>query len=191
VALWGGLVPDSVEHLDELAAAGVVGFKAFACPSGWDDFPAIDVATLVAGFDAARRHDVPLALHCELADLGHTAHSEVAAVRWAASRADGARLHVVHVSAAAAVDEARRWPNVTVETCPHYLALTTTDDPHARCTPPIRDAANQQALWQHVIDGAVDTIASDHSPCPPERRGAWAGVAGVETTLAVLLSSGR
>jgi len=191
VALWGGLVPGSVDHLDDLAAVGVVGFKAFACPSGWDDFPAIDEPTLVAGFAAARRHGLPLALHAELEPLGHTAESEVAAIGWAASRADGARLHVVHVSAAAAVDEARRWPNVTVETCPHYLALTTTADPHARCTPPIRDAANQEALWRHVLDGAVDAIASDHSPCPPERRGEWAGVAGVETTLAVLLSSGR
>ena len=52
-ALWGGLVPGDVDRLDELADRGVVGFKAFMCPSGMDDFPAADDETLRAGMARA------------------------------------------------------------------------------------------------------------------------------------------
>jgi allantoinase len=135
-----------------------------------------------------------------LAALGHTVESEVEAIRWAAGLAtqQGAHLHVVHASSAAAVDEARRWPGVTTETCPHYLVLTDTDaariGPLALCAPPVRDAANQAALWDRVVAGSIDCIASDHSPCPPARKhGAepWMGVTGVETVLPALLSTRR
>jgi allantoinase len=200
VAMWGGLVPGSVGALDSMLDAGVIGFKAFACPSGWDDFPATDQATLATGFAFAASAGVPVAVHCELAEMGHTPDSEVAAVRWAAglARQAGARLHVVHASAAAAVDEARRWPNVTVETCPHYLVLDSkeavTIGPAARCSPPIRSAANREALWDRLLGGEVDCVASDHSPCPPAlRQGSqpWSGIDGVGMVLPLLLSSGR
>jgi allantoinase len=200
VAFWGGLVPGANGNLDELVAAGAVGFKAFACPSGWDDFAAVDEPTLVTGLRVAARHDVPVALHCELASLGHSVESEIEAIKWAGALAaqKNARLHVVHISSAAAVDEAHRWRGVTTETCPHYLTLTDADaaavGAMALCAPPVRDATNQAALWDRVLGGAVDCIASDHSPCPPTRKeGAdpWMGVSGVETTLPVLLSTGR
>ena len=200
VAVWAGLVPQALAHLDDLVRAGAVGFKAFACPSGWDDFPACDEATLAAGMAAAARLDVPVAVHCELEPLGHGADSEVAALRWAARLAAGARarLHAVHVSAAAAVDEARRWPRVTVETCPHYLVLDDLDaariGPAAHCNPPIRDAGNRAALWERLLGGAIDVVASDHSPCPPSWKAApdpWAGIDGVGLTLPLLLSDQR
>lgn len=200
VAIWGGLVPSSVPDLDAMADAGVCGFKAFACPSGWDDFPAADEETLAAGMAVAARRNLPVAVHCERESLGHSAFSEVAALRWAAELAAdaGARLHVVHVSAAAAVDEAQWWPDVTVETCPHYLLL---DDhaaeeigPAAHCKPPIRDAANRSRLWEHLKQGAIDVVASDHSPCPPALRNGptpWAGIDGVGLALPLLLTDGR
>ena len=200
VAVWGGLVPASVDDLEGMAAAGVVGFKAFACPSGWEDFPAVDEATLAAGLAAGARLDLPVALHCELEPLGHTAASEVAAVSWAArlAAAAGARLHVVHVSAAAAVDEARLWPGVTVETCPHYLLLDEGEaaviGATAYCNPPIRDLDNQERLWHRLLSGAIDLMASDHSPCPPRlKAGAspWAGIDGVGLALPLLVSDGR
>jgi allantoinase len=197
VAMWGGLVPSSVGALGEMLEAGVVGFKAFGCPSGWDDFPAADTATLAAGMAVAAAEGVPVAVHCELASQGHTVASEVAAVRWAAglAHAAGARLHVVHCSAVEAVDEARRWPGVTVETCPHYLVLDDSSaDPRARCFPPIRSAGNRDQLWERVAGGMVDCVASDHSPCPPELREGpepWGGIDGVGMVLPLLLSSGR
>ena len=196
VAMWAGLVPGSVGELAAMAEAGAAGFKAFACPSGWDDFPPVDDASLATGCSVAAAHDVPVAVHCERPDLASGPDTEVVAVRWAAAIAAeaGARLHVVHASARGAVEEARRWPRVTVETCPHYLALTEDDaeaiGSRARCSPPIRDAENRDRLGVLLRTGAIDWVASDHSPSPPELKdGAdpWAGISGVQLTLPVLL----
>ena len=52
-ALWGGLTPLNLDRLEELAERGVVGFKAFMCDSGIDDFPAADDDTLHAGMAQA------------------------------------------------------------------------------------------------------------------------------------------
>ena len=200
VALWGGLIPASVTELDAMAAAGVAGFKAFACPSGWDEFPASDEATLALGLAAGARLGLPVAVHCELSELGHSVESEVAAVRLAARLATAARahLHVVHTSAAEAVDEARAWPGVSVETCPHYLFLDAAAaleaGAAAHCHPPIRGGDNAAQLWERLRLGMIDTVASDHSPCPPalkEGPAPWAGVDGVGLTLPLLLSDGR
>jgi allantoinase len=199
VALWAGLVPGSVGNLAAMADEGAAGFKAFACPSGWEDFPAVDDASLRAGCEIGAAYDLPVAVHCELPGFGPGPESEVAAVRWSAGIAaeHGARLHVVHASAVETVDEARRWPGVTVETCPHYLAIDSNEAAliggRARCNPPIRDAANQHGLWERLRRGAIDWVASDHSPCPPELREGplpWAGVSGVELTIPVLLDAG-
>jgi allantoinase len=196
VAMWAGLVPGSVGDLAAMAEAGAAGFKAFACPSGWDDFPPVVDASLATGCSIAAAFDVPVAVHCERPDLASGHDTEVAAVRWAAAIAAeaGARLHVVHASARGAVEEARRWPRVTVETCPHYLALTDAEaeciGPRARCSPPIRDAANRDRIGVLLRTGAIDWVASDHSPSPPELKDGpdpWAGISGVQLTLPVLL----
>lgn len=116
------------------------------------------------------------------------------------------RAHVVHVSCAeglAAVDAARtKGVAITAETCPHYLAFSEEDferiGPPLKCAPPIRDAATREALWQEVLDGRVDFIGSDHSPCPAadKKKGeddiwqAWGGVAGIQATLPVLMTEG-
>jgi len=193
VALWGGLVPSSVGELEAMAAAGVAGFKAFACPSGWDDFPPIDDKSLSSGLAVAARLGLPVAVHCELEALGHTVESEASAVGWAARLAAdaGAHLHVVHASSAAAVDAARRWPGVTIETCPHYLTLEASAQPESRCFPPLRDAHERERLWSRVSRGDIDSVASDHSPCPPERRPTWAGIDGAGMTIPLLLSTSR
>ena len=153
-AFWGGLVPGSIEHMDELAACGVVGFKAFMADSGIDDFPACDDLTLYEGMCRAAVLGLPVAVHAESAvivrELGLRAlaagrtgmadfaasrpvAAEVAAVANALAIAGEARcaLHIVHVSsgrAAVLVAEARAaGADVTCETCPHYLALTAED----------------------------------------------------------------
>ncbi|MDP9365061.1 MAG: amidohydrolase family protein, partial [Chloroflexota bacterium] len=59
VALWGGLVPGNVDRLDELAACGVVGFKAFMSRSGTADFPAADDRTLYEGMRRAAALGLP------------------------------------------------------------------------------------------------------------------------------------
>ncbi len=202
-ALWGGLVPRNAGALNPLLDAGVVGLKAFLCDSGWPEFPASTPAALDRGMRAAAAADVPVAVHCEDPVLfqqdgrDRPEASEVAAVATAgvAAARHGARLHVVHCSSSGAVEESRRWPGTTVETCPHYLAL---DDqaaarigPDAQCCPPVRDESTRLEMVRAAMDGSIDTIASDHSPCPPENKegdAPFAGVSGVQTTLSVLLS---
>ncbi|HWE64680.1 MAG TPA: amidohydrolase family protein, partial [Chloroflexota bacterium] len=64
-ALWGGLVPGNVDRLEELAARGVIGFKAFMASSGIDDFLAVDDATLYAGMTCAAQLGRIMAVHAE------------------------------------------------------------------------------------------------------------------------------
>jgi allantoinase len=153
-AFWGGLVPGGVEQMDELAACGVVGFKAFMTDSGNDDFPACDDLTLYDGMCRAGRLGLPVAVHAENAVMvrelgrralaaGKTAMADFLASRPVAAEVEaiasalalageaGCALHIVHVScgsAAALVADARAaGADVTCETCPHYLALTAED----------------------------------------------------------------
>ena len=152
--LWGGIVPGDVDRLDELADRGVVGFKAFMCPSGMDDFPMADERTLARGMERAAALGLPVAVHAEdptvtepLAERARTegrtgmrdylasrpVEAEVAAIRTALALADeaGCSLHVVHVSSGSGVREvieARvRGVDATCETCPHYLTLDEDD----------------------------------------------------------------
>lgn len=198
-ALWGGLTPEAVPRAGDLLAAGAVGLKAFACDSGWDDFPAVDEASLLAGLRAVASTGGVVALHAELPVGAREgmADIETPVVAWAGRLAAeaSARLHVVHVSSADAVLEASRWPGLTVETCPHYLCLDAEEAAGigAVCNPPIRDRANQARLWKAVSAGLVHSIASDHSPCSAAMRTGpdpWAGLSGVQTLLPVLLTGG-
>jgi allantoinase len=154
VALWGGLVPGGIDALDELAARGVVGFKAFMCSSGIDEFPGVDDLTLLEGMCRAASLGLPVAVHAESEAItaglakraraaGRTrmrdflasrpAVAELQAIARAISLAEesGCSLHVVHVSTGrgvALVAAARAGGvDVSCETCPHYLVLTDED----------------------------------------------------------------
>ncbi len=131
--------------------------------------------------------------------------AELEAIERAAlfARETGARLHIVHISSGrgvvAAAEARARGTDVSIETCPHYLFFTEDDLERlgalAKCAPPLRKAADLNQLWEEVMRGTVDIVASDHSPAPPHMKGAdfaqaWGGVAGVQSTLAVLLERG-
>ncbi len=117
-------------------------------------------------------------------------------------RATGARTHVVHHSAATALPllraaRAEGLP-LSAETCPHYLHFTAEAIPDGatpfKCAPPIRDAANREALWRALAEGVLELVASDHSPCSPNLKGleagdflaAWGGVSGLQLALPVV-----
>ncbi len=211
-ALWGGLTPDNLDHLEELAERGVVGFKAFMCDSGIEDFRAADDDTLHAGMAKAAALGLPVAVHAErparlttpdgtdwrafVASRPVEAELEAIEVAIAIARETGCSLHVVHVSSGAGVELVARAEGVTCETCPHYLMLTEDDldelGTRAKCAPPLRGAADREALWRHAEAGRIAFVASDHSPCPPALKdqpftAAWGGIAGVQTTLGLLL----
>jgi allantoinase len=226
-AFWGGLVPGSVGRLPELAALGVVGFKAFMCPSGIDDFEAADDATLRQGMMLAAEVDLPVAVHAESAEItarlaaeaaaegrrgwrdytrSRPVEAELEAIARALALAEetGCSLHVVHVSSGGGVRlvaEARaRGVDATCETCPHYLLLDEDDlaalGAVAKCAPPLRPRAEVEALWTELRAGAVELIASDHSPAPASMKtgddafAIWGGVSGCQSLLAATLTGG-
>lgn len=226
-AFWGGIVPGNGDALDELAARGVMGFKAFMANSGIEDFPMADDLTLYEGMRSAARLGLPVAVHAEndqivgglarrAAAEGRTgvcdylasrpAIAEIEAITRAIllARETGCALHVVHVSTGAGVAlvaEARsRGVDVTCETCAHYLALTEEDVERigavAKCAPPIRSAAERDALWRGVFDGTIPMVTSDHSPAPASMKAdtnffkVWGGISGCQHLLAVLLEEG-
>jgi len=92
---------------------------------------------------------------------------------------------------------------ITVETCPHYLHFAAEDIADAatefKCAPPIRSRANRERLWQALVEGDIDLIASDHSPCLPERKSrgggnfleAWGGIASLEIALRIVWTEAR
>jgi len=228
-ALWGGLVSEDLAPLLDLKTTGVVGVKAFLCPSGVPEFPHLDAGTLTAALAAATVAGHLVAVHAEdeaLVAKGteqlHTMNRRdraawlesrpPAAERRAierlgdAARETGARVHVVHASSSAAVTAVvrarEREASVTVETCPHYLVFTAEDvdriGPVLKCAPPIRDESSRERLWQHVLAGDIDLVASDHSPCTADlkTRGdndiweAWGGVTGIQSLLPAMLTEG-
>ena len=119
--LWGGLVPGAVPQMAEMAAAGVMGFKAFMCDSGLPEFPRADDRTLLEGMKEAVRLGLPVAVHAEsqaiikrLNEMATTHDArqflatrplaaEVEAVERALLMAKDTRvkLHLVHMGAAA------------------------------------------------------------------------------------------
>src|SRR5438132_2933122 len=68
-ALWGGIVPGNLDEMEELAVRGVIGFKAFLCHSGLDEFPRVDDLTLWEGLKEAARLGLPVAIHAENHEL--------------------------------------------------------------------------------------------------------------------------
>ncbi len=84
---------------------------------------------------------------------------------------------------------------MTAETCPHYLTFAAEDVPPGatayKCAPPLRSAANREALWAALDAGGLDSVASDHSPAPPALKlvkegdfaRAWGGIAGEDVSL--------
>jgi allantoinase len=116
-------------------------------------------------------------------------------------------VHVVHLSSADALPQlaAARAEGVpvTVETCPHYLALTAEEvadgDTRFKCCPPVRESGNRDALWQGLADGTIDAVVSDHSPCTPDLKdleagdfgAAWGGIASLQLGLPVVWTEAR
>jgi allantoinase len=197
VAFWGGVVPDNLGDLGDLAAAGVQGFKCFLTDSGNPNFSRLDADDFRSAVAVIASLDAVLLVHAEshhvieesprpggrgyasfLSSRPDASEEEAVALVIDAARETGARMHVVHVSSARVLPmlaEAKRAGlRITAETCPHYLTFTAEDIPDgatqfAAC-PPIRDRDNRGLLWQGLADGTLDMIVSDHSPCAPSMK---------------------
>lgn len=214
---WGGVIPGNAEELTRLAEAGALGAKAFLCPSGIDDFPQSTEDDLRAAMPRLADAGIPLLAHAELeldapacppgsADYNDYLKSrprewEDAAIGMLIKLCRETRcpVHIVHLSSATAVpmlrDAKAEGLPITVETCPHYLCLTAEEIPSGdttfKCAPPIRENANRDGLWAALIEGVIDFVISDHSPCTPGLKridegdfaGAWGGIASLSLGL--------
>ncbi|WP_421663436.1 allantoinase AllB [Lysinibacillus telephonicus] len=223
---WGGLVPENIDKLEQLAERGVIGFKAFISNSGFEPFQSVDNMELLTGMKEISRLGKILALHAESDEMtsflsqkkleqgkltpkdyceSRPIAAEVEAVQRALSYAEitGCALHFVHISSPEAVNiinEAKnRGLNVSLETCAHYLLFNDeafeSHGVYAKCAPPLRAPNVQRKLVELVVEGKIDFITSDHSPCSPDLKDlskrnffeAWGGINGGQFTLLSVL----
>ena len=84
------------------------------------------------------------------------------------ARQTGARLYIVHTSSRLALEEGRRareaGTRITIETCPHYLthSIEWARGDIGKINPPLRERSDCEALWAGIVDGVIDTVATDH-----------------------------
>ncbi|MCM0757566.1 allantoinase AllB [Sporomusa sphaeroides DSM 2875] len=221
---WGGFTPKNLDRLEELAECGVIGFKAFSCFSGIDEFERADDYTTLVGMEKLARLGLPLMVHCENAEITRDltalalANNKTTVRDYFAARPPiteienvsrmisfaeetGCKLIIAHISTAKAVElvtQARmRGVDVCCETIGHYLILTDDDVEQlgtvAKCSPPIRNTANQTKLWAKLLNDEIAFVSSDHSPCDPKLKDGeflkvWGGISACQTTLSSLLT---
>jgi allantoinase len=222
IELWGGVVPGNTRELRPMLEAGARGFKCFLVHSGVDDFPNVDERELREAAKELAPTRAPLLVHAELREHLHEPQgdandyatflqsrpsaAENAAIELLLQvcRETRARMHVVHLSSAGALEIFRRAREehlpLRCETTPHYLHFDAESVPSGRtefkCTPPIREHENRERLWDGLRSGLIGMIASDHSPCSPElKRGdfmeAWGGIASLQFLLPIVWTNAR
>ncbi|MDY6818438.1 MAG: dihydroorotase [Halobacteriales archaeon] len=130
-----------------------------------------------------------------------TAEAEAVAIEQACEVAAGSdvELHIAHTSTPEGIDAAVAG-GATCEVCPHHLVLSRDDydelGTFGRMNPPLRSESRREAVYDRVVDGTVDMIATDHAPHTRAEKDAsiWeapSGVPGVETALPLLLEDAR
>src|SRR4051812_18752412 len=212
-AITHGLEGKALADIAEMKDAGIVAISD-------DGRPVMNSGLMRRAFEYAKTFDLPLVQHAEDLDLaeggamneggvstrigikGQPACAESAMVardleivEWT-----GARYHVAHVSTARTValirDAKRRGLPVTCEVTPHHLALTDEAcshyDTNTKMMPPLRTAADCEALLEGLVDGTIDAVATDHAPHSPVEKDvefecAAPGLLGLETALPIIL----
>ncbi len=224
VGFYGGVVPGNQGDLQRLIESGVLGLKAFMCDSGLDEFPASGQSELRSALATLKDSSVPLLVHAEIIGDSTAAKDQRSFEEFVRSRppqfeVDAIKLliklckefktpvHIVHLATSQALPfiaaAKKDGLPITVETCPHYLKFFSEEIEDGvtsfKCTPPIRDKANRDELLAAVESGLIETIGSDHSPCPPEMKllesgnlsKAWGGIASLQLTLSIMATLAR
>lgn len=222
--IHGLLGDDTVDRLEELLDAGVTSFKAFvgntfgnlpaptdgALLEGFETLAPLGIRTVVHAENSSilQRRQKKMQAAGRIDAMAHLAArpavAEIEAIGRVLTLAEwtGARVHIAHHSAADSLfllrEAKRRGVDVTAETCPQYLLLNTGHmlklGGVMRLNPPIREARHNQPLWDALMDGTLDMIATDHAPHTPEektRESIWdcdCGFPGVETQMPLMLT---
>jgi dihydroorotase len=212
-AITQGLEGKLLADIGDMKEGGIVAISD-------DGRPVMSAGLLRRALEYARTFDLPVVQHAEDLDLAEggamnegavatrigikgqpgCAESAMVArdleiVEWT-----GARYHVAHVSTARSValvrEAKRRGLPVTCEVTPHHLALSDEAcahyDTRTKVMPPLRTAADQEALLEGLGDGTIDCIATDHAPHSPVEKDvefecAAPGMLGLETALPLIL----
>lgn len=202
------------ETLTELEALINVGCVAFSD----DGRPVMNSLIMRRALEYSRIFDVPVISHCEdlmlseggvmneglmsttlgLHGIPRAAEEVMVARDIALCELTGGRLHIAHVSSRGSVsmirDAKSRGINLTAETCPHYFTLTDESlngyDTNFKVNPPIRTAADVQAIKEGLKDGTIDVIATDHAPHHYDEKNcefdkAAFGISGLETAFSL------
>jgi dihydroorotase len=208
-----GLKGESLAEFGDLQAAGCVAVSDDGRPVGSGEI-------MRRALEYARSFQLPVISHAEdLSLVGDGVMNEgfvatqlgLRGIPWVAEDAavardvllaefTGARLHIAHVSTRGAVEilraAQRRGVPVTAETAPHYFTLTDEAvrgyDTHAKMNPPLRGAADVQAIRDGLADGTLSAIATDHAPHHVDEKNvefnlALNGIVGLETALPLTL----
>jgi len=222
--LYAVLGEESIEQIPDLIEGGIIGFKCYMgntfgripSPSTGAMLEAFEIVaptgkriSLHAETNSImERRESRLRAAGRIEPLAHLASRPAVVAVEAVARAailaewTGARIHVLHISSAAELKplaEAKaRGVEITGETCPHYLLLSEEDYEKSggvvRVNPPVRETPNQQPLWDALMDGTIDMVATDHAPHTPEektRNDIWTvdcGFPGVETQMPLMLT---
>jgi allantoinase len=184
---WGGVIPDSLDDLDELLQAGVLGVKSFTIHSGIDDFPKVEQHHLSQAIDILAKYNVPYLIHAELdseekdpPSIGDKYQSflesrpkswENDAIDMMIDLAEKAqekgvlgKIHIVHLSSAEAIPAIKsaqqRGLQLTAESCPHYLTLFAENIPDGKTLFKCCPPIREQNNREQLWQGLADGIIS-------------------------------
>jgi dihydroorotase len=205
------------EHLTEMGEMVAAGAVAFTD----DGRPVSDAGLMRVALEYTQSFNVPVASHCEekslsrsgsmneglvstrlgLAGIPNASEDVMIARDLLLAELTGGRLHIQHVSTVHGVDMIRRAKargiHVTAEATPHHLTLTDEAcdgyRTEAKVNPPLRSAADRQAVIEGLVDGTLDVVATDHAPHHYDEKeqafeDAPFGLVGLETALGIVLT---
>lgn len=228
IGFWGGVIPGNAGDLRPLVAEGIKGFKCFLIDSGIEEFPCVGEYDLELAMEQLQGQPTVLLFHAELDGPVHdpgksdpTDYDTFLKSRPESFETDAIKLivkllqkypllkcHIVHLSAHSAIPIIRHAQKelklpLTVETCFHYLTLVSEEipkgHPEFKCCPPVRGAENQDKLWEALLDGTIDMVVSDHSPCVAELKApetgnfmdAWGGISTLGLGISLLSTAAK
>jgi dihydroorotase len=201
-------------EIGQLVEAGAVAFSD-------DGAPVADAELMRRAFEYCRMFDKPILAHEEVLELSRggvmneglvslvlglpgmppAAEDVMIGRDIALAEVTGGRLHVMHVSTAGGVALVRaakaRGARVTAEACPHHFTLTDESlrgfDSNFKMSPPLRTAADVEAIIAGLVDGTIDCIATDHAPHAIEKKmleldRAPFGILGLETAVGLAVT---
>lgn len=198
----------------ELVGAGAVAVSD-------DGKPVVSSHLMRTALEYARTFGIPVADHCEDPTLaaGGAMHEGLVSTRLGLkgipaaaeeimvardiilAELTGGHVHLCHMSTRGSVELIRRAKaqglRVTAEACPHHFSLTHERcagyDTNAKMNPPLREAADREAIRQGLKDGTIDVIATDHAPHHYDAKerefdDAPNGIIGLETALGLAIT---